>query len=184
MMRMSSSVSALRRRFPMPDYSWSTDEEYYFGAFSSVDEAVMDAIVENELVPGDSVSVGENVPYAYAAEEIVRSCFDAAAVIEMLSEHAYDNFGEDWPSVRKEDEAKIEEALVQAILPFIDEPSFWSIKSARDVAITFKMFVEAHLPSGTPHCRRCFDFMLETDENSRICAEGGTCKAITEADRS
>jgi hypothetical protein len=126
-------------------YSWSRDEELYIGSFGSHGDAALDAICEADLAPGDTVTVGVNVPYDKGS--LIRSYVDADYIIERLSEGAYDNVGEhaeDWPDVSDEGRKKLDDALVKAIAPFIDEPRFWSITEPKAVEITAEMFAEAH----------------------------------------
>ncbi len=166
----------------MLEYSWSTDREGYHGQHETLDGAVVEAVIERDLKPGHVVWVGENI--GYDAVSLVRSCIDADHVIERLNEHAYDNvgeFAEEWPDVSDIDRQKLDEALVNAIVPFLDAPKFWTVEKAVQVEVTMAMFLKAHpLDKGPAHCRRCFE---PIDGGPEPCEEDGEpCEALTAED--
>ncbi len=164
-------------------YSWSSDEEHYQGQFAAREDAAIDGVSEAGLKPGDTVTVGENHPHT--AEDMVRSYIDSDHVIEALCACACDNIGEHaegWPDVSKDDCKKLDEALVKAITPFIDEPRFWSIGGTESIEITVAMFLKAHPPDGLTHCRNCYEW-IRIPEHPGACPErddpGGACEPLT-----
>ncbi|WP_289290387.1 hypothetical protein [Sporofaciens musculi] len=121
-------------------YSWTeneTDDIWYHGKFSSVDECIKDAISCGKK-PGEKIVIG-------LCEDYVPQ-LSVDALLDQVSEDAYEEVGdiaEGWPEleVRKgykyadKLQEKIDKAFNEWLLETKQEPSFYHILPLADLAI-------------------------------------------------
>lgn len=114
-----------------PRYSWSTDEERYYGDFATVEEALEEADQEGRE-EGDAVFVGEQ-----RLPDQPEDFWRADDWLEHVSEQ--DDYcaevSEDWEQSTKEQRSELESEVRKVLAAWLDKhslrPKFWLITDAR-----------------------------------------------------
>lgn len=154
-------------------YSWSVDGEFYEGAHTTRAEAVREAIREHELFEGDAVCVGEACKVS--ARSLVREWVNGYDILDQIQDFASGNYAhaDDWPNVPRENREAMDDAVADAIAPFLDEPRFWPVTNIMTVKVTADDLAIAY--RGLNRCRFCFDVPLESQQCTR---RGGPCEVL------
>ena len=113
-------------------YAWSKSGDIFYGSHDSIEDAIHEAIDEEALEIGDSLSVGESV--AYTAHDFV----NADNIVENISELAYDYAPDDFNWLNDFPKDKIKE-LGKLIGDFIQKecpPRFFTVNNVKEYVVT------------------------------------------------
>ncbi len=114
----------------MTTYSYSFDEEQYYGDYPSVEDAIADAV--DSMDEGQNIFVGENK--RYTAHHFV----DPSILLEQAMDRADDEVGEwseGWLGGTLHDYTKMAELkkLVGDWIQANDPPQFYSVVNVREI---------------------------------------------------
>lgn len=106
----------------------------------SIDNECFNAVCLGELVDSnsDDIVVGTVVYKGDAVSADISSLLSAEDIVEMLSERAYDEYGEaaeDYPDVSKEEMAELDK-LLQGWIEKCCKPTFYSVRNVKEYVIT------------------------------------------------
>lgn len=112
------------------EYSHSYDGENYQGQFSTIAEAMREAIAEIGDNHGATFYVGKTIPF------VARG--DAESVIDQLSEQAHDECGEhaeDYLGGVTDEQKKELEDFISAWADRVETPNFWTIGETKKYTV-------------------------------------------------
>lgn len=110
--------------------------EGFQGRCASFEDAKEEAVTELDLEHGGTVEIAEVVPYSYAV--------DADAILERLSEEAYEEVGdpaEDWlTSVPQVHVEELQQLLTAALATWMEQhpiyvPTFYTVGESKEVVV-------------------------------------------------